>query len=80
MKTLTSAAVFGLIPVPPTFPATESCSHIERHGDNGIAPATTEDADGSQLGCSPREDATERMATKDELASIRRQLEDESTD
>jgi hypothetical protein len=78
MKTLTSAAVFGLIPVPPIFPATDSCSHIER--DNGIAPATAEDAGVSQLGCPQREDATERMATKGELASIRRQLEDESTD
>jgi hypothetical protein len=79
MKTLTSAAVFGLIPVPPTFPS-DSCSHIEHHGDNGIAPATTEDAGATQLGCPQREDATERMATKGELASIRRQLEDESTD
>ena len=78
MKPLASAAVFGLVPVPPAISTTEPCSRSEPCGDNDNAPP--EDLDFAQLAPPHPEDAAERMATKDELARIRRQLEDQSTD
>ena len=79
MKPLASAAVFGLVPVPPAISTTEACNPIEPCGDNDNAPV--EDLDFERLSDPPHlEDAAERMATKDELAGIRRQLEDQSTD
>jgi hypothetical protein len=78
MKSLASAAVFGLVPIPPAISTTNSCSPSEPCGDNDNTPA--EELDFAQLAPPQPEDAAERMATKDELARIRRQLEDESTD
>jgi hypothetical protein len=78
VKPLTSAAVFGLVPVPPAISTAKSCGPIEPCGDNGNAPV--EDLDFEQLAPPHPEDAAERMATKDELARIRRQLDDHSTD
>jgi hypothetical protein len=72
MKALTSAAVFGLVPVPP-MPSAAPCSDTEPCRDNGLGPA-------SQLVDPQREDGTERMATKDELTRIRGQLEDASAE
>ena len=72
MKALTSAAVFGLVSVPP-MPSAAPCSDTEPCRDNGLRPV-------SQLVDPQREDGTERMATKDELARIRRQLEDASAE
>ena len=72
VKALTSAAVFGLVPVPP-MPSAAPCSGTEPCRNNGLGPA-------SQLVDPQREDGTERMATKDELARIRRQLEDAGAD
>ena len=77
MKPLASAAVFGLVPVPPAISTTESCTKPCGDNDN----ASVEDLDFERLSDPPNpEDAAERMATKDELARIRRQLEDQSTD
>ena len=78
MKPLASAAVFGLVPVPPAISTTESSRPHRAFGDNDNAPV--EDLDFAQLAPPHPEDAAERMATKDELARIRRQLEDQSTD
>jgi hypothetical protein len=75
MRTFTNAAVFGLVPVPP-MPATGACSDSHSFGDSDIRPVPTEDVSIPQPACPRRDDATERMATKDELARIRRQLED----
>jgi hypothetical protein len=78
VKPLASAAVFGLVPVPPAISTTESCGPTERFADNDNAPV--EDLDFAQLAPPHPEDAAERMATKDELARIRRQLEDQTSD
>jgi hypothetical protein len=65
MKTFTSAAVFGLVPVPP-MPDADACS------DSDNRSVTAEDVHASQLVC-PQRNAAERLATKDELACIRRE-------
>jgi hypothetical protein len=65
MKAFTSAAVFGLVPVPP-MPDIDTC------GDSDNRPVTVENVNCSQLERPQREVATERMATKDEIARIRR--------
>ena len=77
MKSFASAAVFGLVPIPPAISTTDSCGPTEPCDDSGNAPVA--DIDFAQLTDPSPEDATERMATKDELARIRRQLEDHST-
>ena len=80
MKSFTSAAVFGLVPVPPAISTTNSCGPPQPGDDNGEKPANAEDFDHQQLAGPRPEDATERMATKDELARIRRQLGTQSAD
>ena len=80
MKSFTSAAVFGLVPVPPAISTTNSCGPMQPGNDNGEKPADAEDLDHQQLAGPHPEDATERMATKDELARIRRQLGTQSAD
>src|SRR5262249_26029343 len=67
MKTLVGVAVFGLVPVPP-MPDTVSS------GFNGRWTKSEHDPDLSQLVFFPHPVA-ERMATKDELARIRYELE-----
>ena len=67
MKPLVSAAVFGLVPVPP-MPDTGPSSDEDRR-------MTAEDANASQfLWLSVP--VAEQMATKDEFARIRDELED----
>jgi hypothetical protein len=73
MKTLTSAAVYGLVPVPP-MPDTRASGR----NDNRQHPA--EDVNFSQLEWLQPNAATERIATKDELARIRRELRDASAE
>jgi len=68
MKTLVGVAVFGLVPVPP-MPDTVSS------GFDGRWTASEHDLDLSQLVFFPHPVA-ERMATKDELARIRYELEE----
>ena len=67
MKPLVSAAVFGLVPVPPV-PDTHACN---RNCDD--RPTTAEELNPSRLVCLPP-NSTERMATEDELARIRHEL------
>lgn len=67
MKPLVSAAVFGLVPIPP-MPDTGPNSDEDRR-------MTAEDADAPQFLWLPAPVA-ERMATKDEFARIRDELED----
>jgi hypothetical protein len=71
MKPLTSAAVFGLVPVPPML-ATDTHSDSDSCVDSDIWSVTANAARLSEL----QHDATERMATNDELARIRQELED----
>ena len=68
MKTLVGVAVFGLVPVPP-MPDTVSS------GFDGRWTTSEHDLDHSQLVLFPQPVA-ERMATKDELARIRCELEE----
>jgi hypothetical protein len=68
MKTLVGVAVFGLVPVPP-MPDTVSS------GFDGRWTTSEHDLDLSQLVFFPHPVA-ERMATKDELARIRYELEE----
>lgn len=68
MKTLVGVAVFGLVPVPP-MPDTVSS------GFDGRWTTSEHDRDLSQLVLIPQPVA-ERMATKDELARIRYELEE----
>jgi len=68
MKTLVGVAVFGLVPVPP-MPDTVSS------GFDGRWTTSEHDPDLSQLVFFPHPVA-ERMATKDELARIRYELEE----
>jgi hypothetical protein len=68
MKTLVGVAVFGLVPVPP-MPDTVSS------GFDGRWTTSEHDLDLSQLVFFPHSVA-ERMATKDELARIRYELEE----
>jgi hypothetical protein len=72
MKTFTSAAVFGLVPVPP-MPATDARS------DRDFWPVTSGDMISLQL-ARLQPDATERMATNDELARMRQELEELSAE
>ena len=72
MKTLTGVAVYGLVPVPP-LPDTQACS------DNDNQPLTAGDVNAARLAWL-RHDAAERMATNDELARIRRELEELSAE
>jgi hypothetical protein len=73
MKALQSAAVFGLLPVPPV-PDTH-----EYGRDRDTRPTMSEDDSSSQgAGLSPS--LTERMATKGELARLREELEAISAD
>jgi len=74
MKAFTSAAVFGLVPVPP-MPPTASRSAVERCSNNDIVPDSTEHLDAPPPAHPERGAATERMATKDELAHIRHELD-----
>ena len=67
MKSLSSSAVFGLIPVPPEV-STFCCRD---DGDN--SHAVDEDAQPSQGERAPPKE-TERMATEEELARLRREL------
>jgi hypothetical protein len=71
MKTLISAAVYGLVPVPPM---------LDTHAwsDNN-RPVTAEDVNSLQLAGLQR-GATESMATDGELARIRRELENVSAE
>ena len=73
MKTLVSAAVYGLVPVPPMLD-TRGCS------DSDNRAVAAEDMKSSQPKCFEHRVVTERMATKDELARIRRELEELSGD
>jgi hypothetical protein len=68
MKTLTTVAVFGLVPFPP-LPDTHACN------DSGNQPTTAEGAKAARL-VRLQPDAAERMATNDELAHIRQELRD----
>ncbi len=72
MKTLTTVAVYGLVPVPP-MADTQACS------DNDNQPLTPDDANAAHLAWL-RHDAAERMATNDELARIRQELEELSAE
>ena len=74
MKASTSAAVFGLVPVPP-MPATASRRALERCSNNDIVPDSAEHLDAAPPAHPERGAATERMATKDELAHIRHELD-----
>ena len=74
MKAFTSAAVFGLVPVPP-MPATASGSALERCSHRDIVPDSAEHLDAPPPAHPERGAATERMATKDELAHIRHELD-----
>jgi hypothetical protein len=65
MRTLTTAAVYGLVAVPP-MPDTQTCS------ENDNRPVTVEDVNCSQLVCPQRVVATKGMAATDELARIRK--------
>jgi hypothetical protein len=79
VKSFTSAAVFGLVPVPPTISATTPCAPAQP-GNDCEKRAATEDLDNSELAAARPGDATERVATKDELARIRRQLATDNTE
>ena len=68
MKPLTTVAVWGLVPVPP-MADTRAC----RDDDN--QPPTADDENAARLAWH-RHDAAERMATNDEFARIRQELED----
>jgi len=72
MKPLTTVAVYGLVPVPP-MADTQACS------DNDNQPAAAGDENAARLAWL-RHDAAERMATNDELARIRQELEELSAE
>jgi hypothetical protein len=72
MKPLTTVAVYGLVPVPP-MADTQACS------DNDNQPPAADDENAAHLAWL-RHDAAERMATNDELARIRRELEELSAE
>jgi hypothetical protein len=78
MKPLTSAAVFGLVPVPP-MPVTGTQNDSDSCADGDICPVPANDANAARL-ARPQYDATERMATTDELARIRHELADSSAE
>ena len=67
MKSLISSAVFGLIPVPPE----ANTSYCRDGGDD--RHAMDEDVQPSQEERAPPKD-TERTATEEELARLRREL------
>ena len=68
MRPLATVAVCGLVPVPP-MADTQAC----RDDDN--QPPAADDENAARLAWL-RHDAAERMATNDELARIRQELED----
>ena len=72
MKPLTTVAVYGLVPVPP-MADTQACS------DNDNQPPAAGDENAARLAWR-RHDAAERMATNDELARIRQELEELSAE
>ena len=72
MKPLTTVAVYGLVPVPP-MADTQAC------GDNDNQPLTAGDVNAAHLAWL-RHDAAERLATNDELARIRQELEELSAE
>lgn len=72
MKPLPGVAVYGLVPVPP-MPDTRACS------DNDNQPLPADDANTARLAWL-RHAAAERMATNDELACIRQELEELSAE
>jgi hypothetical protein len=76
MKPLTSAAVFGLVPVPPMSPTD---THSDHDSCVDIWPLTLDDASAPRL-AELQHDPAERMATNDELARIRQELEDLSAE
>jgi hypothetical protein len=78
MKPLTSAAVFGLVPVPP-MPVTGTQNDSDSCADGDIWPVPANDANAARL-AELQYDATERMATNDELARIRQELDDSSAE
>ena len=73
MKTLIDAAVYGLVPVPP-MPDTQASN------GNDIRPHSAGDVKSAQRVWLQRNAATERIATKDELARILRELRDVSAE
>ena len=73
MKTLIDAAVYGLVPVPP-MPDTQASS------GNDNRPLLAGKVESAQRVWLQRNAATERIATKDELARILRELRDVSAE
>ncbi len=67
MKALAGAGVFGLVP----HPATAAIDPLSRH--HLPPPAAEQELDGPPV--RRRHDASERMATRDELARLRGELE-----
>ena len=67
MKTLTSVAVYGLVPVPPMH-------DTQAFSDNDNQSPTADDANAARL-ASFQHDATERVATNDELARMRQMFQ-----
>ena len=68
MKPLTTVAVCGLVPVPPM-------ADMRACRDDDNQPPAADDENAGRLAWH-RHDAAERMATNDELARIRQELED----
>jgi hypothetical protein len=66
MRTLVCSAVCGLVPIPPMFGTVIN--------NKGNLRSTSDDVDLWQTVLFP--DVTERMVTKDEVARIRKQLEE----
>jgi hypothetical protein len=65
MKPIVGSAVFGLVPVPP-MPSTCAADDRDAHRRDDEAQSAQVDRRGHE--------AAERMATKDELARLRREL------